>query len=260
MHDDVASNATFDVVIPARLGSTRLPGKILADINGKPLIAHVVDRAREAGARDIVVATDAERVVEACHAIGVDVQLTSPMHHSGTDRVHEVATARKWDDDRLVVNLQGDEPLMPASVIAACARQLAADPEADIATCAHRIMAVEDFVRPNVVKVVCDVHGRALYFSRARIPFPRDGDQTTLPKGALRHIGLYGYRVSALRRFASLQPGNLESCESLEQLRALEQGMRLTVAIVDEAPGRGVDAQEDLDVVRELLSNGTGTS
>ncbi|MGB0213724.1 3-deoxy-manno-octulosonate cytidylyltransferase, partial [Algiphilus sp.] len=162
----VPVDAAFDVVIPARLGSTRLPGKVLADIHGRPLIAHVHDRAMEAGARSVVIATDSERVVEACRAFGGDVQLTSPMHHSGTDRVHEVATIRGWPDDRLVVNIQGDEPLMPPSVVAACAARLEGDPDADITTCAHRIDNGEDFANPNVVKVVCDARGRALYFSR----------------------------------------------------------------------------------------------
>ena len=249
-------DAAFDVVIPARLGSTRLPGKVLADIHGRPLIAHVHDRAMEAGARSVVIATDSERVVEACRAFGGDVQLTSPMHHSGTDRVHEVATIRGWPDDRLVVNIQGDEPLMPPAVVAACAARLEVDPDADITTCAHRIDNGEDFANPNVVKVVCDARGRALYFSRARVPFPRGGDAGAHPPGALRHIGVYGYRVAALRRFSSLQPGALEACEALEQLRALEQGMAISVAVVDEAPGRGVDAPEDLEAVRSRLAPG----
>lgn len=247
-------SADFDVVIPARLGSTRLPGKVLADIGGRPLIAHVYDRAVEAGARSVVIAADNERVVEACRAFGADVQLTSPMHHSGTDRVHEVATARGWKDDRCIVNLQGDEPMMPPEVVAACANKLVEDPEAAISTCAHALSDPEAFANPNVVKVVCDARDRALYFSRARIPFPRDADGSDCPEGALRHIGVYGYRVAALRRFASLQPGSLEALEALEQLRALEQGMVIAVARVVAAPGRGVDTEADLKSVRALLA------
>lgn len=247
-------SADFDVVIPARLGSTRLPGKVLADICGRPLIAHVYDRAVEAGARSVVIAADNERVVEACRAFGADVQLTSPMHHSGTDRVHEVATARGWKDDRCIVNLQGDEPMMPPEVVAACANKLVEDPEAAISTCAHALSDPEAFANPNVVKVVCDARDRALYFSRARIPFPRDADGADCPEGALRHIGVYGYRVAALRRFASLQPGSLEALEALEQLRALEQGMPIAVARVVAAPGRGVDTEADLESVRVLLA------
>lgn len=247
-------SADFDVVIPARLGSTRLPGKVLADIGGRPLIAHVHDRAIEAGARSVVIATDNERVVEACRAFGADVQLTSPMHHSGTDRVHEVATARGWSDERCIVNLQGDEPMMPPEVVAACARKLVEDPEAAISTCAHDLSDPEAFSSPSVVKVVCDARDRALYFSRARIPFPRDADGAECPEGALRHIGVYGYRVAALRRFASLQPGSLEALEALEQLRALEHGMPIAVARVVAAPGRGVDTQADLETVRAQLA------
>lgn len=247
-------SADFDVVIPARLGSTRLPGKVLADIGGRPLIAHVHDRALEAGARSVVVATDNERVVEACRAFGADVQLTSPMHHSGTDRVHEVATARGWSDDRCIVNLQGDEPLMPPEVVAACARKLIEDPEAAISTCAHAIDDADSFANPNTVKVVCDARERALYFSRARIPFPREAGGAECPPGVLRHIGVYGYRVAALRSFATLQPGRLEAIEALEQLRALEQGMAIGVAIVDVAPGRGVDVEADLEAVRLILA------
>ncbi|WP_043767012.1 3-deoxy-manno-octulosonate cytidylyltransferase [Algiphilus aromaticivorans] len=247
-------SADFDVVIPARLGSTRLPGKVLADIGGRPLIAHVYDRAVEAGARSVVIAADNERVVEACRAFGADVQLTSPMHHSGTDRVHEVATARGWKDDRCIVNLQGDEPMMPPEVVAACASKLVEDPEAAISTCAHALSDPEAFANPNVVKVVCDARDRALYFSRARIPFPRDADGADCPESALRHIGVYGYRVAALRRFASLRPGILEALEALEQLRALEQGMPIAVARVVAAPGRGVDTEADLESVRALLA------
>lgn len=251
-----AVSLAFNVVIPARLGSTRLPGKVLADIGGRPLIAHVHDRALEAGAQSVVVATDNERVVDACRAIGADVQLTSPMHHSGTDRVHEVATARGWADECCIVNLQGDEPLMPAEVIAACARKLADDEIAQITTCAHRIDDPADFANPNVVKVVCDAQDHALYFSRACIPYARDAVDGQGPAHALRHIGVYGYRVAALRAFASLQPGRLEAVEALEQLRALERGMTIAVATVDAAPGRGVDVEADLDVVRAILGGG----
>lgn len=243
----------FDIVIPARFGSTRLPGKVLADIHGKPLIAHVYQRAVEAGARSVVVATDNDQVVKVCRELGADVELTSPLHHSGTDRVHEVATARCWSDDRVIVNLQGDEPLMPPEVLAACARRLAQDPEADISTCAHAISDPDVFANPNVVKVVCTELGRALYFSRAPIPHVRDAGGT-VPQQALRHIGVYGYRVGALRRFATMEPGGLESCEALEQLRALERGMQISVAVVDVEPGRGVDAPEDLEAVRAALA------
>ena len=245
----------YSIVIPARLGSTRLPGKVLADIGGRPLIAHVYARAMESAADSVVVATDSESVADACRAFGADVQMTSPMHRSGTDRVQEVAAARKWADDRLIVNLQGDEPLMSPAILDACARAVAGDAGADIGTCAHAIHRAEDFANPNVVKVVCDMRGRALYFSRAQIPWPRDTAQSSreVPEWALRHIGVYAYRVEALRRFAALPPGRLEHCESLEQLRALEHGMAISVAVVDQAPARGVDTPEDLDAVRRLI-------
>jgi 3-deoxy-manno-octulosonate cytidylyltransferase (CMP-KDO synthetase) len=244
----------YTIVIPARLGSTRLPGKVLAEIAGKPLIGHVYARAKESRAESVVIATDNERVAAVCTQLGADVQLTSPMHHSGTDRVQEVAAARKWPDDRLIVNLQGDEPLMPPAVLDACARVLAADTEADIGTCAHALHAAEDFANPNIVKLVRDVRGRALYFSRARIPCLRGADEAAVPDLALRHIGVYAYRVEALRRFAALPPGPLENCESLEQLRALEHGMRIAVAVVDKAPARGIDTPEDLEYVRGLMA------
>lgn len=250
------SAASFRVVIPARLGSTRLPEKVLLPIAGRPLLQYVHDAAVASGARSVVIATDDERVRVACVAFGADVAMTAATHASGTDRVNEVAGLRGWDAHDLIVNVQGDEPLMPPSMIREAAELLADDAEADIATLAHALHTREEWLNPGYVKVVMDRRGHALYFSRAALPFKRDGVQTEspLPHGlAYRHIGLYAYRVGALARFAALPPSPLESCEALEQLRALENGLRIRVGISHAPPPRGVDTEDDYAAVAALL-------
>lgn len=247
----------FRIVIPARLQSTRLPDKVLADVGGLPLIAHVVAAARESGAEEVIVATDHERVVDACRAIDVAVEITSPDHACGTDRIWEVADRLGWDDDAIVVNLQGDEPLMPPPLLRLAADLLEQDPGAGIATLCHAIDEVEDWLNPNVVKVVCDARGRAHYFSRAPIPWERDTASLPprqLPRaGAMRHVGLYAYRVRVLKAFQRMAPAPTEQTESLEQLRALYHGVPIRVGTVEEAPPRGVDTADDLDWVRRQL-------
>jgi 3-deoxy-manno-octulosonate cytidylyltransferase (CMP-KDO synthetase) len=246
----------FRVVIPARYASTRLPGKPLRAIAGRPMILHVLDRVREAGAAEVIVATDDERIAAACRAAGADVQLTDPSHPSGTDRLAEVVARRGFLDDDLIVNVQGDEPLIAPANIAQVARLLGATPAAAIATLATPLASAEDFADPNVVKVVCRADGLALYFSRAPIPWPRDarlaGDAASA-LGALRHVGLYAYRVAALRQLAALAPTPLETSERLEQLRALEHGLAIVVAVAAEPPGHGVDTEADLERVEAML-------
>ena len=251
----------FRVVIPARYASTRLPGKPLADIAGRPMIVHVAAIARRAGADGVWVATDDERIVAAVRQHGFDAVMTSPDHASGTDRVAEVADQLQWDDAEIVVNVQGDEPLLDPALIDAVANALRGDPDAAMATAAHPLATAEDFFNPNVVKVVCDVRGRALYFSRAPIPWDRDrfaGRRDALPTDlpAQRHIGLYAYRVGFLRRFGQLAASPLERCESLEQLRALWHGYPIQVVSVDHPPAPGVDTSEDLQRVRRLFDAG----
>lgn len=258
----------FRVVIPARYASSRLPGKPLADIGGRPMVLHVVERALQAGAESVVVATDDSRVQQAVAAAGYPVIMTSPDHQSGTERLVEVAEALGWDDDTLVVNVQGDEPLIDPALIREAARQLVLHTDAVMATLAHPIHDHADFINPNVVKVVIDDAGYALYFSRAPIPWPRDAfaaqhvlsgqadaPQQTMPHdlGALRHIGLYAYRAGFLRTYASLVPSPLERFEMLEQLRVLWHGHRISIGIAPFAPALGVDTQEDLARVRELF-------
>jgi 3-deoxy-manno-octulosonate cytidylyltransferase (CMP-KDO synthetase) len=248
----------FRVVIPARHASTRLPGKPLVDIAGKPMIAHVHARAVESGATEVIVATDDERIAAACASFAADVQMTSPQHASGTDRLAEVALRRGWQDDDVIVNVQGDEPLLPPVLVRQAAGLLAAQPQAAIGTLATPIESLAEFLDPNVVKVVVRDDGLALYFSRAPIPWQRDGapgglaTQTAFA-GALRHIGLYAYRAGALRRLAATPPSSLELAEKLEQLRALQAGLAIAVGRAAERPGPGVDTPEDLERVRRLL-------
>jgi 3-deoxy-manno-octulosonate cytidylyltransferase (CMP-KDO synthetase) len=250
----VSPAADFKVVIPARLGSTRLPRKVLLEVGGKPVIRHVWEVARRAGAGEVVIATDSDEVRDICVAFGADVQLTSPQHQSGTDRASEVARSRAWGVDTIVVNLQGDEPLMPPALVRHAAALLADDGEAHIATLCHAIAQQDEWQNPNVVKVVMDRRGYALYFSRAPIPWPRD-QAPAMPAGlAYRHIGLYAYRVAALMEFSELPPAPLESCEALEQLRALTHGFRIKLGIADSAPPRGVDTADDLRSVAALLA------
>lgn len=252
---------TFQVVIPARYDSTRLPGKVLADLGGRPLLRYVYDNAKASGAEGVVVATDSERVAEACRGFGAPVCMTSPAHASGTDRLAEAVTLLGLPDDAVVVNVQGDEPLLPARLIGQVARNLQVHPEAAIATLCQPVTRAEELFDPNVVKVVTDGAGFALYFSRAPIPWHRDGfaaGDRSLPPGAghFRHLGLYAYRVAYLRDFAGAPPSHAERLEALEQLRALHGGHRIHVALAATAPGIGVDTAADLERVRKMLLGG----
>ncbi len=253
--------ASFRIVVPARYASTRLPAKPLADIGGKPMIVRVLERVQSAGASETWVATDHEGVRDAVQAAGGAVVMTRPDHPSGTDRLAEVALVRGWADEDIVVNVQGDEPLIDPVLVAAVAQALADDGEAAIATAAHAIHDPADVFNPNVVKVVCDAAGRALYFSRAPIPWARDawgGGERALPAElpVLRHVGLYAYRVGFLRRYAALAPSPLEHWEALEQLRALWHGHRIRVLELEQPPAAGVDTQEDLERVRAIFAAG----
>jgi 3-deoxy-manno-octulosonate cytidylyltransferase (CMP-KDO synthetase) len=241
----------FRVVVPARYASTRLPGKPLRTIAGRPMVEHVWRRAVESGADEVVVATDDARIAEACAGFGAQVEMTDPAHPSGTDRLAEVARVRRWAPGDVVVNVQGDEPLLPPANVAQAARLLDAHPEADLATLATPIRSLHEFLDPNVVKVVTDLRGRALYFSRAPVPWQRDAAREGLAsqsshEGALRHLGLYAYRCAALLRMASLPPSPLELAERLEQLRALENGMTIALGVAAVVPGPGVDTEADL--------------
>jgi 3-deoxy-manno-octulosonate cytidylyltransferase (CMP-KDO synthetase) len=248
----------FKIVIPARLGSTRLPRKVLRPLHGKPLLQWVWEAARASAAEQVIVAADDAEVLDACRDFGADARLTAASHQSGTDRIDEIARTAGWSDDTLVVNLQGDEPLMPPALIRQAAQLLAGDAGADIATLCHPLHAREEWLNPNVVKLVMDSFGYALYFSRAPIPWKREGTsaESPLPRGlAFRHIGLYAYRVGALRRFSALPPAPLEQCEMLEQLRALSHGLRIKVGISEAPPPRGVDTEDDLAAVDALLAS-----
>ncbi|HEU4373938.1 MAG TPA: 3-deoxy-manno-octulosonate cytidylyltransferase [Telluria sp.] len=243
----------FTVIIPARLASTRLPGKPLADLGGKPMVVRVAERAAKSGASRIVVATDHADIAAACAAHGIEVCMTRADHPSGTDRIAEVARALNLAPDEVVVNLQGDEPLIDPALLAACAGRIAGD--TPMSTCAHPITDAADVFNPNVVKVVLDKFGRALYFSRAAIPWHRDAfaqSQQTLPAGdaPLRHIGLYAYSNAFLQVYPGLEPAPLESVEALEQLRVLWHGYPIAVHITDAAPAAGVDTPDDLARVR----------
>lgn len=246
---------SFKVVIPARFASSRLPGKALADIAGVPMVVRVAQRAALSGAEEICVATDHESVRAAVAAHGFAAVMTRTDHASGTDRLAEVAQLRGWRDDVIVVNVQGDEPLIEPSLIDRVAAELGRDPGAAVATACHAIADATEFLNPNVVKVVCDAAANALYFSRAPIPWPRDAfaiGRDCLPAGlpALRHIGIYAYRAGFLRCYRALEPSPAESFEALEQLRVLWHGYRIRVAQIDSLPAAGVDTQEDLDRVR----------
>jgi 3-deoxy-manno-octulosonate cytidylyltransferase (CMP-KDO synthetase) len=247
---------SFKVVIPARYASTRLPAKPLADIAGRPMIQWVIAAARQSGADEVLVATDDERVLLAAapHAV-----MTRTDHASGTDRIAEVAEQRGWAASTIVVNVQGDEPLLPSPLIAQVANVLARNQQADIATLCTPIEELREFLDPNAVKVVFDAHGRAMYFSRAPIPWHREGAPRGSPsqtryEGAQRHLGLYAYRVDALRRLSALAPSELETIEKLEQLRALQAGMQIMIEVASTPPPAGVDTPEDLERVRAVLS------
>jgi 3-deoxy-manno-octulosonate cytidylyltransferase (CMP-KDO synthetase) len=246
---------SFTVLIPARLASTRLPDKPLADIGGKPMVVRVAERAARSGAAQVVVAADAPAILEACAAHGVRAIATRADHPSGSDRLAEACALLGLDGDEVVVNVQGDEPLIEPALIGAVAGLLQNEPLASMGTAAHAIETVEEFVNPNVVKVVTDAQGLALAFSRAPLPWWRDGFAqgiTALPTqpAPLRHIGIYSYRAAFLRAFPRLAPAPIERCEALEQLRALWHGHRIAVHVTPRAPGPGVDTPEDLARVR----------
>lgn len=250
----------FTVVIPARLASTRLPDKPLADIAGKPMVVRVAERAAASGAAAVWVAADDERIVRACAAHGVQALLTRRDHASGSDRLAEACALLALPDDGIVVNVQGDEPLMVPALVARCAALLDEHRDCAVATAAHPLSSVDEYLDPNVVKVVCDAAGRALLFSRAPLPWWRDGPRDAAGRpGALpadpaplRHIGLYAYRAGFLRRFPTLPAAPLERTESLEQLRVLWHGERIVVHVTPQAPGPGVDTPQDLARVRAL--------
>ena len=249
----------FKVVIPARYASTRLPGKPLLKIAGKPMIAHVCERAQEADAEEIVVATDDERIFQTVCDLGIKAVMTSSDHQSGTERIAEVARQFGWAGDEIIVNLQGDEPLIPPATIREVAVALAGQTQAGIATLAAKIIDSEEIFNPNAVKVVLNKAGYALYFSRAPIPWERDAfaQSDKKPSGlvpCLRHIGMYAYTVNFLNRYCSWEASPLESVESLEQLRILWYGEAVLVKIVDKTPAAGVDTREDLMRVEQALS------
>ena len=250
---------SFTVLIPARMASTRLPDKPLADIGGVPMVVRVARQAARAGALRIVVACDDVRVLEACRAHAVEAVMTRADHASGSDRLAEACAALGLDGADVVVNVQGDEPLIDPALIRQCAGLLETDTDAVVATAAHAIHDAADFANPNVVKVVLDAKFRALYFSRAPIPWWRDASAPGAPAvpqegSALRHIGLYAYRAGYLRKFPALSMAPLERLESLEQLRVLWHGDRIVVHIAANAPPPGVDTAEDLARVRSLLA------
>ena len=251
-------NRAFKVVIPARYASTRLPGKPLRELLGKPMLQHVWEAVGQCGAEQIVIATDDERIETAARSFGAEVCMTASTHASGTDRLGEVVATLGWDKETLVVNVQGDEPLMPPGLIDQVASDLAENPQASIATVATPVVASGEFFDPNVVKVVTDKAGFALYFSRAPIPWDRDllmDNVKALPIGIvpMRHIGIYAYRVGYLNRYAEMCPCPLEQAEQLEQLRAIWYGERIHVAEAGQRPGPGVDTEDDLLIAEQLL-------
>ena len=250
----------FTVLIPARLASTRLPDKPLADIAGLPMVVRVAQRAEQSEAAQVVVATDSTRIADACSQHGVRAVLTRADHPSGSDRLAEACELLGLEQDDAVVNVQGDEPLIDPALIDAVARLLEQRREASMSTAAHPIAGVDEFRNPNVVKVVLQSDGLALYFSRAPIPWWRDGFAagiTALPQPApLRHIGIYGYRAGFLRAFPRMPQAPVESCEALEQLRALWHGHRIAVHVTPDDPGAGVDTPEDLERVRGFFARG----
>jgi len=248
----------FHVVIPARHASTRLPGKPLLPIAGKPMVVRVAERAAQSGAQQIWVATDHHAIANVVHEHGFKACLTKDTHASGTDRIAEVAEQHNWSDNTIVVNVQGDEPLMPPELIRAVAEHLHNHPECAMATACHAIHDEASLRNPNIVKTVLDKNGNALYFSRAPIPWPRDtfAQQQPLPADlpVLRHIGIYAYRVSFLSAYGQLAPAAIEQFESLEQLRALYYGYKIGVTIAEQAPPGGVDTEQDLHTARQIFA------
>jgi 3-deoxy-manno-octulosonate cytidylyltransferase (CMP-KDO synthetase) len=251
----------FGVIVPARFGSTRLPGKPLVDLGGKPMVVRVLEVAARAGAAFTIVATDDQRIVDAVEAVGGEAMLTSSDHLTGTDRLAEVARRKKLDPELVIVNLQGDEPALPAEHVELVARTLQRTRQASLATLATPLVSRAEVFDPNIVKVVTDQHGRALYFSRAPIPWRRadfNGAGAAEPQSGepfLRHIGLYAYRVSTLLSLSGAAPAALELVESLEQLRALWLGMAIQVAVVGALPAGGVDTPEDAERVQKLFES-----
>ena len=239
------------IVIPARFSSSRLPGKPLLEIHGRAMILRVVDQAKKVqGFDDLCVATDDERIAKICQNEGIDVVMTSEDHPSGTDRLSEVAKLKGWASEDIIVNVQGDEPLLPAQLVIQVAELLEAKPNCSMATLCEPIHALDEFERDSIVKVVMSNQGEALYFSRATIPYDRDGAKQvtkTLHQHAYRHLGLYGYRVQLLQEYVTWSMGTLESLESLEQLRVLENGHRIAIAVAQVNLPPGVDTQQDLD-------------
>jgi 3-deoxy-manno-octulosonate cytidylyltransferase (CMP-KDO synthetase) len=251
----------FVVAIPARYASTRLPGKALLDIAGKPMVVHVADRAKASGATEVWIATDDERVLKAVAKHGHRCLMTAASHTSGTDRIAELAAQRGWSDTTIVVNVQGDEPRIAPGLIRQVAEMLERRSVTTMSTACHALHRHVDLFDANVVKVVLDTHGDALYFSRATIPWARDAfaaDRAHIPAGLpiYRHIGIYAYRCGFLKQYSSLAPPDIERFEALEQLRALWHGFRISVAITDLAPEAGVDTPEDLETVRRLFASG----
>ena len=249
----MASALEFHVVIPARFASTRLPGKPLLHIAGKPLLQHTYERALSSGASQVLIATDDERIRACAEGFGASVVMTATTHTSGTDRIHEAVEHQGWASDAIVINLQGDEPLMPPEVICRVAAALHNRPEVEMATVAQPIGDLAQYQDSHVVKVVVDRDGFALYFSRAAIPAHRDGSSSLPSQPPLHHFGLYAYRAALLKRFVEWEPAPLELSESLEQLRVLYNGARIYVVIAEEALGHGVDTEEDLVEVARLL-------
>ncbi len=247
---------SFVVIIPSRMKSTRLPEKPLKDIAGKPMVVRVAERAMQSGADSVVVAVDHPDIVRACEKHGVRALLTDPNHPTGTDRLAEAAGLLGLDPDTIVVNVQGDEPLIPVEVIGQVARVLENSPDCAIATAAHPITSEESFRNPNVVKVELDRAGRAMTFTRAPVPWPRDAFREGRPMpeghGALHHIGLYAYRAGFLAKFPTLERAPIEASESLEQLRAMWHGYKIAVMVLPDDLPAGVDTQEDLDRVRAI--------
>ena len=251
----------FRVVIPARYGSSRLPGKALREIAGKPMVQWVYERACASGAAEVLIATDDDLIISAAHSFGAPAEMTARVHASGTDRIAEVARAHRWAAEEIIVNVQGDEPLIPVALIRQVGALLEGDADADIGTLATPIESLDEFLDPNAVKVVTNLTGRALYFSRAPIPWHRDGAAGTGSQrdfsGARRHIGIYAYRVRALQRLAQLPVTPLEAAEKLEQLRALEHGLGIQVGEALERPGPDVNTLADLERVSALMSRVT---
>jgi 3-deoxy-manno-octulosonate cytidylyltransferase (CMP-KDO synthetase) len=248
----------FRVVIPARYASARLPGKALLTIAGKPMVQWVYERAVQSRAAEVLIATDDLLIVSAAHSFGAETVMTGTSHTSGTDRIAEVARLRRWPERDIVVNVQGDEPLIPPALIEQVATLLEANSGADFATLAAPILSLQEFLDPNAVKVVMDASGRALYFSRAPIPWSRDGAAAGMSSqksfaGARRHVGIYAYRVGSLIRLAALAPSPLEITEKLEQLRALQNGFEIRVADTEQRPGPDVNTPADLERVEALL-------